>query len=180
MHGSYLGCVNVEFITKKKPGILHLQHVQGHHLCTCRLDSLFCPFLSFFSPQFWRHVECACLLCSGSMFRLVVSGPVSLPLSFHLCVAALILGFVCSIWAKFSNGDNYRGRPGERRRWVLPFLPEWAACFSKPVNYISQHPPCVSLLIPVTVCCAIRGPVEHRERRLCRTAIHRDCSPFSN
>lgn len=36
--------------------------------------------------------------------------------------AALILGFVCSIWAKFSNGDNYRGRPGERRRWVLPFL----------------------------------------------------------
>lgn len=33
---------------------------------------------------------------------------------------ALILGFVCSIWAKFSNGDNYRGRPGERRRWVLP------------------------------------------------------------
>lgn len=43
------------------------------------------------------------------------------PLSVHL-FAALILGFVCSIWAKFSNGDNYRGRPGERRRWVLPFL----------------------------------------------------------
>lgn len=42
------------------------------------------------------------------------------PLSVHL-FAALILGFVCSIWAKFSNGDNYRGRPGERRRWVLPF-----------------------------------------------------------
>lgn len=41
------------------------------------------------------------------------------PLSVHL-FAALILGFVCSIWAKFSNGDNYRGRPGERRRWVLP------------------------------------------------------------
>lgn len=42
------------------------------------------------------------------------------PLSVHL-FAALILGFVCSIWPKFSNGDNYRGRPGERRRWVQPF-----------------------------------------------------------
>lgn len=57
----------------------------------------------------------------GLMFRrLVVSGLASLSLS-HL-FAALILGSVCSIWPKFSNGDNYRGRPGERRRWVLPFL----------------------------------------------------------
>lgn len=48
------------------------------------------------------------------MFRLVTSGPVSYP---H---AALILPSVCSIWPKFSNGDNNRGRPGERRRWVLP------------------------------------------------------------
>lgn len=53
----------------------------------------------------------------GLMFRLVMSGPVSLSLSIF---SALILGSVCSIWAKFSNGDNYRGRPGERRRWVLP------------------------------------------------------------
>lgn len=57
--------------------------------------------------------------CVGVMFRLVVSGPMSLSLSTFS--AALILGFVCSIWAKFSNGDNNRGRPGERRRWVLPF-----------------------------------------------------------
>ena len=54
--------------------------------------------------------------------------------------AALILGFVSSIWAKFSNGDYNRGRPGERRRWVPPFAAR-AACFSKPVDYISQHPP---------------------------------------
>lgn len=50
----------------------------------------------------------------GLMFRLVMSGPVS----HHY--AALILASVCSIWPKFSNGDNNRGRPGERRRWVLP------------------------------------------------------------
>lgn len=58
-------------------------------------------------------------LCHGLMFRLVVSWPVS-PLYVPLS-AALILGFVCSIWAKFSNGDNNRGRPREWRRWVLPF-----------------------------------------------------------
>ncbi len=33
---------------------------------------------------------------------------------------ALILASVSSIWAKFSNGDCNRDRPGERRRWVPP------------------------------------------------------------
>lgn len=76
---------------------------------------LFClPF--FYSLWFWRHVECAfsvgwCSdwLCLGRCTSLC-------PFS-----TALILGFVCSIWAKFSNGDNNRVRPGERRRWVLAF-----------------------------------------------------------
>lgn len=53
----------------------------------------------------------------GPMFRLVVSWPVS-PLYVP---PFLILGFVCSIWAKFSNGDNNRGGPRQWRRWVLPF-----------------------------------------------------------
>lgn len=74
---------------------------------------VFKVFIFFVLAPCW-----VCMLCYGLMFRLVVSGPVSLSMS-HL-YAALILGSVCSIWAKFSNGDNNRGRPGERRRWVLP------------------------------------------------------------
>lgn len=66
------------------------------------------PTTGFFVFQFFFF---------GSMFRLVASGPVSLSLSVF---PAPILGSVCSIWAKFSNGGSYRGRPGERRRWVCP------------------------------------------------------------
>lgn len=78
---------------------------------------------TLFSFLFLHHIECACLL----LWADVQTGCVwaGVPLSVHLFVA-LILGFVCSIWAKFSNGDNYRGRPGERRRWVLPFY--WVSC----------------------------------------------------
>ena len=60
--------------------------------------------------------------------------------SLYLFPLQLILGFVSSIWAKFSNGHNNRGRPGEWRRWVPP-LTAWAACFSKPVNHVFQHSP---------------------------------------
>lgn len=142
------------------------------YLCLFCLPFFFFTFLFSFLC-FWRHVECACLIWVDVQTGCVWAG---VPLSVHL-FAALILGFVCSIWAKFSNGDYYWGRPGERRRWVLPFLIEWAACFSKPVNYISQHPP-LSFLIPVTVC-AIKYPVEHW---VCfyHAAIHSDCSLSSD
>lgn len=80
-----------------------------------------CPFLFYFFVLF---VLAPCWVCMTVVLWVdVQTGCVwaGVPLSVHLS-AALILGFVCSIWAKFSNGDNYRGRPGERRRWVLPFL----------------------------------------------------------
>lgn len=78
----------------------------------------FSVLLFYFLSLFWHHVVCMSVV----LWVDVKTGCVwaGVPLSVHL-FAALILGFVCSIWAKFSNGDNYRGRPGERRRWVLPF-----------------------------------------------------------
>lgn len=137
----------------------HFQDWCHHHYIFCLfsfLSTLF-YFTFYYLFLFWRHVECACVLCFGLMFRLVVSGPVSLSLSTFF--AALILGFVCSIWAKFSNGDNYRGRPGERRRWVLPFLlSELHASPSQSTTSPSIPP--LSILISVTVC-VIRDPVKH-------------------
>lgn len=89
------------------------------------------PFLGL-SPSFFVFLPLFifCTLCALSMCCCacglwvdVQTGSVwaGVPLcpSFHF--SALILGFVSSIWTKFSNGDNYRGRPGERRRWVPPF-----------------------------------------------------------
>lgn len=156
-----LGTVNVECWTR---GISHLlEHFQGwyHHQYILSFSTFCLPFFSFpfLFSLFWRHVECACLLCYGLMFRLVVSGPVSLSLSTFF--AALILGFVCSIWAKFSNGDNYRGRPGERRRWVLPFLSSEL--------HASPSQSTTSPSIPLFVyphfshrVCVIKDPAEHR------------------
>lgn len=83
----------------------------------------------------------------GLMFRLVMSGPVSLSLSIF---AALILGSVCSIWAKFSNGDNYRGRPGERRRWVLPVFRVSCMLLQASQLHLPAFP--LSAFISVTVC----------------------------
>lgn len=86
----------------------------------CLLLFSVCPFLFSF---FLFFVLAPCWVCMSVVLWVdVQTGCVwaGVPLSVHL-FAALILGFVCSIWAKFSNGDNYRGRPGERRRWVLPF-----------------------------------------------------------
>lgn len=86
----------------------------------------------------------------GLMFRLVMSGPVS----HHY--AALILASVCSIWPKFSNGDINRGRPGERRRWVLPV--DRVSCMLLQASQLhlpafpSVHPhsssPCLSSVSP--------------------------------
>lgn len=118
-----LGTVNVECVCKHMAYYQTLPGSKPSSVHIVFFSILSCPFLFYFRfSLFWRHVECACLLCYGLMFRLVVSGPVSLSRSTFF--AALILGFVCSIWAKFSNGDYNRGRPGERRRWVLPFLIE--------------------------------------------------------
>lgn len=83
----------------------------------------------------------------GLMFRLVMSGPVSLSLSIF---SALILGSVCSIWAKFSNGDNYRGRPGERRRWVLPVYRVSCMLLQTSQLHLPAFP--LSAFISVTVC----------------------------
>lgn len=83
----------------------------------------------------------------GLMFRLVMSGPVSLSLSIF---PALILGSVCSIWAKFSNGDNYRGRPGERRRWVLPVCPVSCMLLQASQLHLPAFP--LSAFISVAVC----------------------------
>lgn len=91
--------------------------------------------------------------------------------------AALILGFVCSIWAKFSNGDNYRGRPGERRRWVLPFYR--VSCMLLQASQL--HLPASPSVYP------------HFSHRVCHqrssgvlsllsyhATIHSDCSPSSD
>lgn len=76
------------------------------------------------------------------------------PVSHHY--AALILASVCSIWPKFSNGDNNRGRPGERRRWVLPV--DRVSCMLLQASQLhlpafpSVHPhsgsPCLSSVSP--------------------------------
>ena len=107
-----------------------------HFVRLCRSHFLFST---------WRHVECACFLCHGLMFRLVVSWPVS-PLYVPLSVA-LILGFVCSIWAKFSNGDNNRGRPREWRRWVLPF--DCVNCMHSP-SQSTTSPSILSFFSPLS------------------------------
>lgn len=100
---------------------------------------------------FEHRVEC--LHCFfGLMFRLVMSGPVSLSLSIF---SALILGSVCSIWAKFSNGDNYRGRLGERRRWVLPVYR--VSCMLLQASQL--HLPVFPLLPSFQSLCVITGLV---------------------
>lgn len=70
------------------------------------------------------------------------------PLSVYFL--ALILGSVCSIWAKFSNGDNYRGRPGERRRWVLPVYRVSCMLLQASQLHLPAFP--LSAFISVTVC----------------------------
>lgn len=67
---------------------------------------LLAPCCVCMSLVLWVDVQTGCVWAGVPLF---------VPLS-----AALILGFVCSIWAKFSNGDNNRGRLGEWRRWVPP------------------------------------------------------------
>lgn len=106
-----------------QPILLHTVNVKnGAKHMVNTIISTYCLF-AFLSDVFTFY-----FLCFGAMLSVhvllrvdVQTGCVwaGVPLSVHL-FAALILGFVCSIWAKFSNGDNYRGRPGERRRWVLP------------------------------------------------------------
>lgn len=93
-----------------------------------------------------HRVECVYIVF-GLMFRLVMSGPVSLSLSIF---SALILGSVCSIWAKFSNGDNYRGRPGERRRWVLPVFRVSCMLLQASQLHLPAFP--LSAFISVAVC----------------------------
>lgn len=138
-----------------------IKHFQGwyHHQYIFCLSLSCLPFslLLLFLFLFFVLAPCWVCMCYGLMFRLVVSGPVSLSLSTFF--AALILGFVCSIWAKFSNGDNYRGRPGERRRWVLPFLSSELHA-SPSQSTTSPSIPLLSFLISVTVC-VIRDPVKH-------------------
>lgn len=65
--------------------------------------------------------------------------------------------------------------PGSGEGGFCPFT-EWAACFSKPVNYISQHP-LLSLLISVTMLCHQRssGALSLLSDH---AAIHSDCSPL--
>lgn len=99
------------------------------------------------SCLFLSAVLCMFTLFLGLMFRLVMSGPVSLSLSIF---SALILGSVCSIWAKFSNGDNYRGRPGERRRWVLPVYR--VSCMLLQASQLHLPASPLSAFISVTVC----------------------------
>lgn len=103
-------------------------------ISTCR-----CLFLSTVLSMF--------TLFFGLMFRLVMSGPGFLSLSI---LSALILGSVCSIWAKFSNGDNYRGRPGERRRWVLPVYRVSCMLLQASQLHLPAFP--LSAFISVTVC----------------------------
>lgn len=155
IHLSYLRIVNIECVAKNLTLFIISDTFRVSTIVSTFCLFLFsvCPFCSFmllyFFSLFWHHIECACLLCYGLMFRLVVSGPVSLSLS--TLFAALILGFVCSIWAKFSNGDNYRGRPGERRRWVLPFLSSELHA-SPSQSTTSPSIPCVSPHFSHCVC----------------------------
>lgn len=93
-------------------------------------------FLSLFLSLF--HIPCSLLVFSVVYVHvLVVVGWCLDWFCLGRCCSlsplwppALILASVSSIWAKFSNGDCNRDRPGERRRWVPPFA-AWAACFSK-------------------------------------------------
>lgn len=161
--------VNVEHLA----GIVHfIQHFQGqHHHQYILCISLFClPFFFFFLQYFFFYCLTPCWVCMCVVLWVdVQTGCVwaGVPLSVHL-FAALILGFVCSIWAKFSNGDNYRGRPGERRRWVLPFYR--VSCMLLQASQLHLPAFLVSLSISVTVF-VIKGPVLSY-----RTAIHSDCS----
>lgn len=128
------------------------------------------PFFFFLQYFFFFYCLTPCWVCMCVVLWVdVQTGCVwaGVPLSVHL-FAALILGFVCSIWAKFSNGDNYRGRPGERRRWVLPFYR--VSCMLLQASQLHLPAFLVSLSISVTVF-VIKGPVLSY-----RTAIHSDCS----
>lgn len=85
----------------------------GHH-------GPWCPFFWFcYFSSVWSHLKRACMMFVWADVQTGYDWA-GIPVSVHLW-QQLILVFVCSIWAKFSNGDNNRGRPGERRRWVLLF-----------------------------------------------------------
>lgn len=81
--------------------------------------SLACfPYLLVVSAPLCPCVWCLCSwvdVWTGSVWAGVALCPSFTPLF------SLIMASVSSIWAKFSNGDYNRGRPGERRRWVPPF-----------------------------------------------------------
>lgn len=129
----------------------------------CTIISTYCVFLfsvyPLFQYSFFFSYLTPCWVCMCVIWVDVQTGCVwaGVPLSVHL-FAALILGFVCSIWAKFSNGDNYRGRPGERRRWVLPF--NRVSCMLLQASQLHLPASPVSLSISVTVF-VIKGPVDH-------------------
>lgn len=131
---------------------------QIHTLLAFRVDTTFIYTYCLF-PLFFYFLSLAPpLVCVRVVLWVdVQTGCVwaGVPLSVHL-LAALILGFVCSIWAKFSNGDNYRGRPGERWRWVLPF--DRVSCMLLQASQLHLPASPLSILISVTVC-FIRGPV---------------------
>lgn len=146
----YSNAVNVNCLTKNVVVFHLLSHIQAHEI----MPSLFFCLPSFTLFVSWLHL---CIILSGHVFFFwwvdVQTGCVwaGVPLSHHL-FAALILSFVCSIWAKFSNGDNYRGRPRERRRWVLPlFSSELHASPSQSITSPPAFPPCLPLM-SVTVC----------------------------
>lgn len=116
--------------------------------CSHQITSpcFFSVFLFDFETPCWVCLHCVLGWCSD---WLCLGRCPSLSI-----LPALILGFVCSIWAKFSNGDNYRGRPGERRRWVLPVYRVSCMLLQASQLHLPAFP--LSAFIPVTV---ITGPV---------------------
>lgn len=121
--------------------IWYKHHFEGwcrhQYISSC----LFSVFLFEFQAPCWVCLHCLLGWCSD--WLCLGRCP---SLSIFL---ALILGFVCSIWAKFSNGNNYRGRPGERRRWVLTLY--WVSCMLLQASqlHLSAFP--LSAFISVTV-----------------------------